>query len=76
MAIISSPTDGCILKMHYRLTPIMFLAISYPYVEDNNGSREYILFYRGIVYVFVILALVFFLPNRISKHMEDKAMEM
>ena len=47
------------------------LCLSYPYVEDINDERSYLLFYRWIHWTLLILAMIYYIPRKISKYCEN-----
>lgn len=99
---VTQPTDGPILKMHYKytfwLTMAGFAAIwyswlhrdvivcvshfnadlqvrldylniclSFPYITNEDGSKQFLLYYRWVHWVLFLVAFAFYLPHKIAK---------
>ena len=46
------------------------ICLAYPYVKDGS-TRRYILFYRWIHWTFLLLSMIFYIPRKISKSLEN-----
>lgn len=46
------------------------VCLSYPYLQED-GKRRYILFYRWVHWSFLLLALLFYLPHKVSKNFDN-----
>lgn len=53
------------------------ICLSYPYVETDekdeagNNKKRYLLFYRWIQWSFLVAAAIYYIPRKVSKHMEN-----
>ncbi|XP_071521340.1 innexin inx2-like [Panulirus ornatus] len=48
------------------------ICLTYPYVEDDDQGRRYLLFYRWISWSFLVLAGAYYIPRKLSKNFENK----
>ncbi|KAL7637653.1 UNVERIFIED_CONTAM: hypothetical protein RMT77_011262 [Armadillidium vulgare] len=49
----------------------MNICLSYPYVDGKDNTRRYLLFYRWIHWVFLVLAGIYYIPRKVSKNVEN-----
>lgn len=47
------------------------VCLSYPFLEEKDGGRRYILFYRWVHWSFLLLAVSYYLPRKVSKNFEN-----
>lgn len=47
------------------------ICLSYPFVIEEDGTKQHLLFYRWIHWVFLLLAIAFFIPRKLSKKGEN-----
>lgn len=47
------------------------ICLSYPYIENADHSRRYLLFYRWIHWTFFVLAGIYYIPRKVSKNIEN-----
>lgn len=43
------------------------ICLSYPYITLEDGSKQYLLFYRWIHWVLFLVALAFYIPRKVAK---------
>lgn len=46
------------------------ICLSYPYLQED-GRRRYILFYRWVHWAFLLLAVLFYLPRKVAKNLDN-----
>ncbi|MCL4149735.1 UNVERIFIED_CONTAM: hypothetical protein GTU68_013401 [Idotea baltica] len=47
------------------------ICLSYPFIEYEDESRRYLLFYRWIHWTFFVLAGIYYIPRKISKTIDN-----
>ena len=51
------------------------ICLSYPFLQGDNGTRRYILFYRWVHWVLLITAALYYIPHKISKTAENSKLK-
>ena len=47
------------------------ICLSYPYVIDETGKKRFLMFYRWTHLILLVVAMLYYIPHRISKYIED-----
>ncbi|MCL4127162.1 UNVERIFIED_CONTAM: hypothetical protein GTU68_007495 [Idotea baltica] len=47
------------------------ICLSYPFILDENNERRYLLFYRWIHWSLLLISVIFYLPRKVSKTIEN-----
>lgn len=47
------------------------ICLSYPFLQESNGQRRYILYYRWIHWVLLLTAAFYYIPRKVSKTSEN-----
>ena len=47
------------------------ICLSYPYVIDEHGQQRFIMFYRWTHYILLAVAMLYYIPHKVSKYIED-----
>ncbi|KAL7639863.1 UNVERIFIED_CONTAM: hypothetical protein RMT77_009276 [Armadillidium vulgare] len=47
------------------------ICLSYPFLEDGKSGRRYILYYRWIHWVLLLLAMIYYIPRKMSKNSDN-----
>jgi len=48
------------------------ICLSYPFINTPEGDRRYLLFYRWVHWLFLIMAAIFYLPRVLAKSSENE----
>ncbi|KAB7507302.1 Innexin inx2 [Armadillidium nasatum] len=47
------------------------ICLSYPFIEYDDYTRRYLLYYRWIHWVFLLLAGIYYIPRKVSKNVDN-----
>ncbi|CAL4141127.1 unnamed protein product [Meganyctiphanes norvegica] len=55
-----------------RTKEYISICLSYPFIRTPEGDRRYLLFYRWVHWLFLLLAAIFYIPRVIAKGSENE----
>lgn len=71
-------TDRIICVSHFaadkteKTKEYLSICLSYPFIKTPQGDRRYLLFYRWVHWLFLLLAAIFYIPRVIAKGSENE----